>query len=105
MQNAGVAFPVRPTGHLGGGACIAALALAAAEADVAAVVPFSASLPQATTASRRAETVAIRMRPRIRGWRADHHNAMNWIYGRRIDDTQWRHAAPEVGAPAAGHAV
>jgi hypothetical protein len=84
MQNAGVAFPVRPAGHLGSGARVAALALAAAvsdeeaaeapaegwadallaagaEADVAAVVPLVSSLPQATTARRRAQTVTIRM--------------------------------------------
>jgi hypothetical protein len=93
MQNAGVAFPVSPAGHVGSGACVAALALAPAvadeeaagelaegcagaliaadaEADVAAVVPFAASLSQATTASRKAETVVIRMGRRIRAYAA-----------------------------------
>ena len=95
MQNAGVAFPVRPAGHLGSGAELAALALvaaaadeegggalaegwasallaAAAEADVAGAVPFASSLSQATrTVRSRAEMVAIRMGPRIRGRRAE----------------------------------
>ena len=88
MQNAGNAFAVSPAGHLGSGACVAALALAAAVADagggalaeaiagvplgegvdaeVAAIVPLASSLLQATTARRKTETVAICMRPRIR---------------------------------------
>jgi hypothetical protein len=92
MQNAGVAFPVRPAGHLGSGAEVAALALAAAKADeedagafaegcagallascdaaeaeAAAAVPLASSLSQATTARRSADAMTIRMAPRIRG--------------------------------------
>jgi hypothetical protein len=89
MQKAGIAFPVRPAGHFGRGACGAALALAAAvadeeaarplaegcaggllaagaEADAEAAVPFASSLSQAMSAQKRSvQVVANRMRARI----------------------------------------
>src|SRR5579863_10545140 len=84
MQKGGVAFPVRPAGHLGSGAW-AALALAAAvadaegagalaegsaaallaagaDADGVAAVPLASSLSQATSASKKVVKIVVRMR-------------------------------------------